>query len=121
MKNPNSFLSENNQPFGTVPFNKIETKYFIPAIKAGINEAVENIKIIVQNSELATFENTILPLELSSEKLDNVSRVYFHLFGSESDEEFQKLASEISPMLANHTNDIMLDEKLFEKVKFVFR
>jgi len=121
MKNPNSFLSENNQPFGTVPFNKIETKYFIPAIKAGINEAVENIKIIVQNSELATFENTILPLELSSEKLDNVSRVYFHLFGSESDEEFQKLASEISPMLANHTNDIMLDEKLFEKVKFVFQ
>lgn len=120
MKSSNPFFEKNNQPFNTISFSKIEKKHFIPAIEMGINDTLKNIKLIIQNANIATFENTILPLELSSEKLDEVSRVFFHLLGSESDEEFQKLATKISPMLASHTNDILLDEKLFKKVKYVY-
>ena len=120
MKNNNPLLKNNQEPFGTIPFNDISTKDFLPAINIGLKEANYNIQVISENLEEPSFLNTILSLEQASEKLDNVSTIYFHLFGSESDQVFQGLASEISPILANYNNDVMLNEKLFNKVKHVF-
>lgn len=120
MKNNNPLLKNNQEPFGTIPFNDIGTKDFLPAINIGLKEANYNIQVISENLEEPSFLNTILSLEQASEKLDNVSTIYFHLFGSESDQVFQGLASEISPILANYNNDVMLNEKLFNKVKHVF-
>lgn len=120
MKNNNPLLKNNQEPFGTIPFNDISTKDFLPAINIGLKEANYNIQVISKNLEEPSFHNTILSLEQASEKLDNVSTIYFHLFGSESDQVFQGLASEISPILANYNNDVMLNEKLFNKVKHVF-
>ena len=120
MKNINPLLKNNQEPFGTIPFNDIGTKDFLPAINIGLKEANYNIQVISKNLEEPSFLNTILSLEQASEKLDNVSTIYFHLFGSESDQVFQGLASEISPILANYNNDVMLNEKLFNRVKHVF-
>ena len=120
MKNINPLLKNNQEPFGTIPFNDIGTKDFLPAINIGLKEAIYNIQVISENLEEPSFLNTILSLEQASEKLDNVSTIYFHLFGSESDQVFQGLASEISPILANYNNDVMLNEKLFNRVKHVF-
>ena len=116
----NPLLIENEQPFGTVPFKEIANADFLPAIKISLKEAKDNIKLIVDGFDEANFENTILPLEISAEKLDKVSTIYFHLFGSESDKEYQSLADEISPMLAKYNNDIMLNMELFKKVQYVF-
>ena len=120
MKNINPLLKNNQEPFGTIPFKDIGTKDFLPAINIGLKEANYNIQVISENLEEPSFLNTILSLEQASEKLDNVSTIYFHLFGSESDQVFQGLASEISPILANYNNDVMLNEKLFNRVKHVF-
>lgn len=110
----NPLLKENEQPFDTVAFKDIQTSDFMPAIQFSLEEAVQNIERITKNSDPADFSNTILALEMSSEKLNKVSTVYFHLFGSESDKDFQALASQISPILAKYNNDIMLDSDLFK-------
>ena len=60
MKNNNPFLKEFDQPFGTIPFNEIETGHFIPALDIAIEEAREEIDSIASNSDSPTFENTIL-------------------------------------------------------------
>ena len=117
----NPLLVDSEQPFGTIPFKEIENEDFLPAIKTSLKEAKKNIKLIVDNPDQANFRNTILPLEMSSEKLDRVSTIYFHLFGSESDQEFQSMANEISPILAGYSNDIMLNRELFQKVEYVYR
>lgn len=117
----NPLLIDSEQPFGTIPFKEIENEDFLPAIEISLKEAKNNIKLIVDNLDQANFKNTILPLEMSSEKLDKVSTIYFHLFGSESDQEFQSMANEISPVLAGYSNDIMLNRELFQKVEYVYR
>jgi len=79
----NPLVIDSEQPFGTVPFNEIENADFLPGIKISLKEAKNNIKLIVDNLDKADFHNTILALEMSSEKLDKISTIYFHLFGSE--------------------------------------
>ena len=118
MSNP--LLEKFDQPFGTIPFNKITTDDFVPALDAAIEEAKSEIDAIAGNPENPTFENTILAQELSGKKLGRVATTYFHLFGSESDQDFQNLAGEISPKLAKFGNDINLNKNLFERVEEVY-
>ena len=99
MKKDNSLLNPNKQPFDTVPFKDIQTSDFMSAIQFSLQEAVQNIEKITRNPNPADFSNTILALEMSSEKLDRVSTVYFQLFGSESDKDFQALASQLVQFL----------------------
>ena len=118
MSNP--LLEKFDQPFGTIPFNKITTDDFVPALDAAIEEAKSEIDAIASNPENPTFENTILAQELSGKKLGRVATTYFHLFGSESNQDFQNLAGEISPKLAKFGNDINLNKNLFERVEEVY-
>ena len=118
MSNP--LLEKFDQPFGTVPFNEVKTDHFVPALDAAIKEAKSEIDAIAGNPENPTFENTILAQELSGKKLGRVATTYFHLFGSESDQDFQNLAGEISPKLAKFGNDINLNKNLFERVEEVY-
>ena len=118
MSNP--LLEKFDQPFGTIPFNEVKTDHFVPALDAAIEEAKSEIDAIAENPENPTFENTILAQELSGKKLGRVATTYFHLFGSESDQDFQKLAGEISPKLAKFGNDINLNKNLFERVEEVY-
>tara|TARA_S200000501_G_C20871048_1_gene764225 strand:+ start:3576 stop:5612 length:2037 start_codon:yes stop_codon:yes gene_type:complete len=117
----NPLLNSFDTPFNTVPFNDIELKHYIPAIKTGIKVGLENISRIENNFENPTFENTILALECCSEDLNTALTVYFNLYSSEADEELQKLAEQISPMYANFENDLFLNEALFTRVKSVYQ
>jgi len=118
MSNP--LLEKFNQPFGTIPFKELKTEHFVPAIDTAIDEAKAEIDSIANNPESATFENTILAQELAGKKLGRAANTYFHLFGSESDQDFQALAGEISPKLANFGNDVNLNEDLFKRVEEVY-
>ena len=118
MSNP--LLEKFDQPFGTIPFNEIKTDDFVSALDAAIEEAKSEIDEIANNPEDPTFDNTILAQELSGKKLGRVATTYFHLFGSESDQDFQNLAGEISPKLAKFGNDINLNKDLFKRVEEVY-
>ena len=119
MKNP--LLDYSDQPFGTIPFKELKKDHFIPAVKQGIQNAESTIKKISTRKEPPTFENTILPFELSGQRLNTAVTAYYHLFGSESDDEIKGLAEQISPMMAEFSNNIFLNKSLFEKVEKVYK
>ncbi|MBC8213620.1 MAG: M3 family metallopeptidase [Candidatus Marinimicrobia bacterium] len=116
----NPFLQENNLKYNVKPFDKIRTEHFMPAIESTMATAKENITVIKNNTATPDFENTILALETCSEDLDTIIGTYFNLYSAESDGQFKELAQRISPMMAEFSNNIILDEVLFEKVKSVY-
>ena len=108
-------------PFDTAPFSKIKNEHFLPAVEKALDEARTEIDSISGNEEEPTFENTIEALEFAGQQLDRVSSVFFNLNSAETNEEIQKLAQEISPMLTEFGNDITLNQALFERVKKVYK
>jgi len=118
MNNP--LLQDWRTPFGTPPFNLIETIHFKPAVKEAIKSASEEIKIITDNNELPDFENTIAALDRVGETLGRITSVLFNLNSADTNKALQETAQEASPLLTRFSNDITLNEKLFEKIKIVY-
>ena len=108
------------QDFNTPPFSKISNTDFEPAIKKGIEITKEEINIIALNSDKATFDNTIVALDFSGKKLDRITSIFFNLNAAETDDELQRIAQEVSPLLSEFSNDITLNDYLFKRVKSVF-
>ncbi|MBO2543132.1 M3 family metallopeptidase [Salegentibacter sp. BDJ18] len=108
------------QEFDHAPFSKIENKHFKPAIIKAIEMAREEINAIATNADEATFPYTIETLEFSGEKLDRVTSIFFNLNSAETNEDIQQIAQEVSPLLSEFRNDIILNKALFEKVKSVY-
>lgn len=106
--------------YDTAPFSKIENKHFLPAISQLIEDTKEEIAAITSNSEAPTFENTVVALENTGEQLDRATSIFFNLNSAETNDEIQKIAQEVSPMLTELSNDILLNEALFERVKAVY-
>ncbi len=106
--------------FNTAPFSQIKTSDFIPAITTAITETKKEIEAIVLNTDASTFENTTVALEFTGEKLSRITSVFFNLNAAETNDEIQKIAKEISPLLSEFKNDITLNESLFKKVKAVY-
>ena len=118
MQNP--LLQKFNTPFETAPFSKISTEHFKPAFQQAIEIAKKEVDSIVENKEKPNFENTIEALEFSGEILDRISAVFFNLNSAETNDEIQGIAQEVSPWLAEFSNDIRLNEALFQKVSIVY-
>lgn len=116
----NILLTKFSTPFLTAPFSKINQENFLPAFKAEIEKTKTEIDAIVKNPEEPTFENTIEALDYSGEQLDTISSIFFNLNSAETNDELQKIAQEVSPMLAEFSNDVALNQDLFERVKIVY-
>ena len=108
------------QPFNTAPFSKIKNEHFLPAIKQLIEDTKNEIDTITSNTEEPSFTNTIEALERTGEQLNRVTGIFFNLNSAETNEEIQKIAQEVSPMLSDFKNDLLLNEALFERVKSVY-
>lgn len=119
-KSENPFFTEWKTPFGTPPFDQIKEEHYLPAFKKAIEEHDKEIKAIINNPEEPTFENTIEALEKSGRLLTKVSNVFFNLLSSNTNDKMQQIAKEVSPMLSKHEDDIMLNEKLFARIKSVY-
>jgi len=107
-------------PYNTAPFLKIANTDFLPAFKKAIKEAKSEIDSIINSKEKPSFKNTIEALDFSGEQLDRISSIFFNLNSAETNEDIQKLAQEISPLLSEFSNDITLNEDLFKRVKTVY-
>ena len=115
----NPLLKDFSTPFHTAPFSKIKNKHFLPAFKQAIEEAKSEINEIVLNPEVPNFKNTIEALEFAGERLDRISSIFFNLNSAETNDEIQKIAQDVSPLLSEFSNDITLNEELFERIKTV--
>ena len=108
------------QDFNTAPFSKISNENYKPAIQKGIAIAKLEIDAITDNSNEPTFENTTVALDFSGEKLNRITSIFFNLNSAETNDEIQKIAQEVSPLLSEFGNDITLNAALFARVKAVF-
>lgn len=117
MSNP--LLKPFGTPFDSVPFEDIKTEHFKPAILQLITNAKTEIDAIVDNPEPADFANTIAAMEYAGKALNIASATFFNLDAAETNDEIQQLAQELSPILAEYSNDIMLNQGLFDRVKQV--
>lgn len=108
------------QEFKTAPFEQIKNEHYQPAFEQAIKEARAEIDSITNNSEVPTFENTIVALEFSGQKLGRISSIFFNLNSAETNDEMQKIAQEVSPILTEFSNDVSLNKVLFERVKTVY-
>lgn len=120
MNAQNPFFEKYTTPYGTVPFDKIKTEHYEPAIREGIRQQAAEIDAIVNNPEAPTFANTILAYEKSGELLDHVTTVFGNLRSAETNDDLQTLAQEMMPLLSEHSNNISLNEELFKRVKAVY-
>lgn len=107
-------------PFDTAPFSQIKNEHFLPAISQLIEASKNEIDAIAGQTEDPSFENTIEALEFSGEQLGRVTRIFFNLNSAETNEEIQRIAQEVSPMLSEFRNDLILNEKLFQRIKAVY-
>ncbi|MBD3864319.1 M3 family metallopeptidase [Olleya marilimosa] len=116
----NILLNNFSTNFNTSPFQSIKNEDYKPAILKLIEDTKLEIEAIVNNSETPTFENTIEALEFSGQQLDRVTSIFFNLNSAETNDDLQKIAQDISPILTEFGNDITLNEALFKKVKHVY-
>lgn len=106
----NPFYGQYHTPHGTVPFDRIETEHYEPAILEGIKLQNAEIEAIIQNPEKADFSNTIEAFEASGELLDKVVAVFGNMLSAETNDDLQELAQKIMPLLSEHSNNITLNE-----------
>jgi peptidyl-dipeptidase Dcp len=102
-------------------FDKITASDYLPAFEQGMKEHKAEIATIINNSEAATFDNTIVALEKTGAILDRTQRVFFNLSGLISDDNFISVEEQIVPKLTAHQDNIYLDEKLFARVQVIYK
>ena len=122
----NPFFLSYDTPHYTVPFNRITLADYEEAMMEGIRREDEQIEKIINNPDEPTFENTIIPEdEVKGRKhyydlLSRVESVFFNMLSAETNDEMDALAQKMSPILTKHGNDVSLNPKIFERVKYVY-
>ncbi len=116
----NPFFSEDyGTPHNTAPFTSIRLEDYEPAFMEGIRRDDEMNEQIINNPEEPTFDNTIA-WTVPDNLLGRVSNVFFNLLSAETNDEMDALAQKMSPILTEHANNILLNEKLFARIKAVY-
>ena len=124
-KNP--FFFPYNTPHDVAPFDRIRLEDYEEAFLEGIRREDEQIEKIINDPRKPTFDNTIISIDDEKDGegyydlLGRVSSVFFNLLSAETNDEMDALAQKLSPVLTKHANDIRLNEKLFERIKYVHR
>lgn len=116
----NPLLQKFNTKYNSAPFNEIKEEHYLPAFKELIEISKKEIEKIANNTEEANFSNTIEALAYSGEQLDVVSNIFFNLNSAETNDEIQKIAQEVSPLLSEYSSQISQNEELFTRIKKVF-
>ncbi len=106
-------------PRETTPFGQIRLEDYEPAFREGIRQDNELTDAIIRNPEPPTFDNTV-SFSVPDNLLERVSNVFFNLLNAETDDEMDRLAQKMSPILTEHANDILLNEELFARIKAVY-
>ena len=123
----NPFFQSYGTPHDTAPFDRISIEDYEEAMLEGIRRDDEQIEKIINNPEKPTFDNTIISVDDEKDGegyydlLSRASTVFFNLLSAETNDDMDALAQKMSPILTKHANDIRLNEKLFERIKYVHR
>lgn len=116
----NPLLEQPNTPFGVPAFDKVKIEHYLPAFEEAIRQNKAEIDAIVNNEDAPTFENTIVALDRSGLLLDRVTGVFFNVLEADGNDEMNVIAEQVSPMLSELSDGIILNDALFQRVKAVY-
>ena len=119
-QNPFFHYKEWKTPHGTYPFSEIKDEHYMPAFEEALKQGRAEIAAIAENPEPATFENTIEAMEQAGEMLSVVGGCFYNLTHSETNERLQAIEQELSPLMSEYSTEIILNEKLFARIKAVY-
>lgn len=117
----NPFLTDWNTPYGIPPFQEIQVDNYIPAIQAGIEQQKKEIEDIVNNQDAPTFDNTILPLELSGEILRKVSGVLYNVSETDRTPALDSVMELAIPMMTEHSDNLSFNKGLYERIAKLYK
>lgn len=117
----NPFLTDWNTPYGIPPFQEIQVDNYIPAIQAGIEQQKKEIEDIVNNQDAPTFDNTILPLELSGEILRKVSGVLYNMSETDRTPALDSVMELAIPMMTEHSDNLSFSKGLYERIAQLYK
>ena len=117
----NPFLTDWNTPYGIPPFQEIQVDNYIPAIQAGIEQQKKEIEDIVNNQDTPTFDNTILPLELSGEILRKVSGVLYNVSETDRTPALDSVMELAIPMMTEHSDNLSFNKGLYERIAQLYK
>ena len=115
----NIFLRPFKTTGGAVPFDRITTADYEPAIREGIRQHDAEVKAIADNEAVATFDNTIVALDRAGDILNRVLGVYYPMLSANADDDLMAVSERMAPVLSEHFNSITLNEQLWQRVKYV--
>ena len=115
----NIFLRPFKTTGGVIPFDRIITADYEPAIREGIRQHDVEVATIVDNTDRPTFENTIVALERAGAMLNRVLGVFYPMLSCNADDALHEVSNRMAPVLSEHFNSITLNEHLWQRVKYV--
>lgn len=116
----NPLLTESQLPYGAPQFDKIRAEHYLPAFRLAISEAKADVDAIVNNPDAPDFPNTIEALEFAGRTLNRVSGIFYNILEADTNDELQRIAEEVSPLMTEYEMYVSLNDKLFERVKSVY-
>ena len=116
----NPLLEQPNTPYGVPAFDQVKNEHYLPAFEEAIRQNKAEIEAIANQSDVPTFENTIVALDRAGALLERVSGVFFNVLEADGSDEMNAIAEQVSPMLSELSDGIILNDKLFQRVKHVY-
>ena len=117
----NPFLQKRYKtPYEIPPFEILTIDNYREGMLKGMEAEKAEIQAIVDNPDEPTFDNVIGALDKSGKLLGKVRSVWGSLNSASSTPELQAFAREMNPLTAAHSNEMRMNKKLFEKVKYVY-
>ena len=116
----NPFLVESSLYLKYPPFDRIEDGHYLPAFEQGMAEQLEEIDAIVNQVDAPTFENTLIPMEISGQILSRVSSVFYGMIAAHTNDALDEVQVEIAPRLSAHGDEILLNAALFGRIKALY-
>ena len=116
----NPFYTESSLYMKYPEFDKIKNKHYTPAFEKGMADHMAEMETIANHNVNPTFNNTIMAMETSGALLDRVSTVFFSLTSANTNVEMENIRSEMAPKLSAHSDQILLNGKLFHRVKTIY-
>ncbi|NGP86816.1 M3 family metallopeptidase [Fodinibius halophilus] len=118
--NDNPLFSPSTLPFETPDFDAIKVEHYRPAFETGMEQELKEMEAIASNSEAPTFENTIVAMEKIGELLNRTRSVFYNLTSAHTNNEIQEIQKEMAPKLAAHSDNILLNADLYDRVKTLY-
>ena len=116
----NPLLDQPNTPYGVPAFDQIKLSHYLPAFEEAIKQNKAEVDAIANNEAEPTFDNTIVALDRTGLLLDRVTGVFFNVLEADGNDEMNEIAEQVSPMLSELGDGIILNDKLFQRVKTVY-